>query len=123
MSTFREIEEVYLEDIIKKQKMTKSIVAESIGELMSLDREDAYFILDEKSNAVKIGISWFIEKRLRAIQSCNPNKLKIIAIIPCGDENELHCKFEDFWIHGEWFKYEGELKSYIEKLPKFVKHD
>lgn len=33
MSTHREIEEVYLEDIIKIQKSTKSIVAEHLGEI------------------------------------------------------------------------------------------
>jgi len=33
MSTHREIKEVYLEEIIKKQKQTKTIVAEKLGEL------------------------------------------------------------------------------------------
>ena len=33
MSTFREIEEVYLSDIIRRQKMSKGIVAETLGEL------------------------------------------------------------------------------------------
>ena len=33
MSTHREIEEVYLSDIIKIQKMTKSITNEPLGEM------------------------------------------------------------------------------------------
>ncbi len=39
MSTHREIEEVYLSDIIKIQKMTKSIVAEELGELQGIKRK------------------------------------------------------------------------------------
>ena len=39
MSTHREIEEVYLSDIIKIQKSTKSIVAEELGELQGKGRK------------------------------------------------------------------------------------
>ena len=39
MSTHREIEEVYLEDINKKQKMSKGIVAESLGEINKMGAE------------------------------------------------------------------------------------
>ncbi len=39
MSTRREIEEVYLSDIIRIQKMTKSIVAESLGEMNKMGEE------------------------------------------------------------------------------------
>ena len=38
MSTHREIEEVYLSDIIKIQKSTKSPVAEHLGELQGQKR-------------------------------------------------------------------------------------
>jgi hypothetical protein len=38
VSTHREIEEVYLSDIIKIQKSTKSIVAEELGELQGQNR-------------------------------------------------------------------------------------
>ena len=39
MSTHREIEEVCNADIIKKQKMTKSPVAESLGEINKMGEE------------------------------------------------------------------------------------
>ena len=39
MSTHREIEEVYLSDIIRIQKMTKSIVAEELGELQGQNKK------------------------------------------------------------------------------------
>ena len=42
MSTHREIEEVYLEDINKKQKMSKGIVAESLGEMNKMGGEMKY---------------------------------------------------------------------------------
>ena len=123
MSKWHEIREVYLNDIIKKQKMSKGITGESPGEMDGELFQDVYFILDEKNNAVKIGASWFTEKRLPAIQAHNPNKLKIIAEIFRGDEKRLHRRFENLHIHGEWFKYEGELKSFIQELPSFVNRD
>ena len=48
MSTHREIEEVYLSDIIKIQKMTKSIVAESLGEINKMGGEMKYCCEDFK---------------------------------------------------------------------------
>ena len=39
MSTHREIEEVYKDDINRKQKMSKGIVAESLGEMNKMGEE------------------------------------------------------------------------------------
>lgn len=128
MSTFREIEEVYKDDIIKKQKMVK-FTAENIGDMEGeLDQtayyhDCVYFILDAKSNAVKIGVSHSVTERMIDVQVGNPNKLKVIAVITLRDseqgdiEGELHRRFRHFRMRGEWFRYEGELKSFIENLP------
>lgn len=129
MSTHREIEEVYLSDIIKIQKMSKAFTSEPIGELMHKATQEVYFILDEKSNAVKIGASYLAEDRLRAIQTSNPNKLRVIAIISPWEmeaeniEEVIHNQFEEYCIRGEWFKYEGKLKNFIQNLPSYVNHD
>ena len=136
MSTHREIEEVYKDDIIKKSKMIGKYWSdnETLGEIVEAAAEtkhsdfswynmNVYFILDEKSNAVKIGqTARAVAIRLEDIQRCNPNKLKVIGVIPrwsgrCHEtEEKLHHRFRKLLIHGEWFKYEGRLKSYIEKL-------
>jgi len=125
MSTFREIEQVYKDDIIRKQKMIKDM-AENLGEMegeldqSSFYEDSTYFILDAKSNAVKIGkTSQTIKEKMVSIQYGNPNKLRVIAVIEREDiEEELHLKFRRLRMRGEWFRYEGELKSFIEDLPQ-----
>ena len=140
MSKLHEIREVYLEDIIKIQKMTKSIVAEPLGEVVEDELTGdqsklswcgmcTYFILDEKSNAVKIGHTrGLVVDRMVDVQVGNPNKLRIIGVIPKGDskeyaEQELHRGFKDFHMCGEWFRYNDEIKSFIRNLPKYCQQE
>jgi len=84
-----------------------------------------YFILDEKSNAVKIGhTKGPIVDRIVEIQVGNPNELRIIAVIPEWSsikhrEKRLHRKFKDLNTRGEWFRYEDEIRSFIQNLPKY----
>ena len=71
-----------------------------------------YFILDRDSNALKIGKANVVETRLGDLQIGNPNKLTVINFIPCKNEShskklerQLHNKYDDYHIRGEWFKY------------------
>ena len=73
-----------------------------------------YFILDEKSNAIKIGKANHIQERFSDLQTGNPNPLQVIYYIKCSTEQKseelektLHRKFESFRIrpNGEWFTY------------------
>ena len=93
-------------------------------------RHYIYFILDVEYGAVKIGISVNVKKRLKAIQSHNLHPLKILKTIRCeyavskipakslsrSYEQKIHEIFQDQRLTGEWFKYEGVLKEFIEKL-------
>ena len=82
-----------------------------------------YFILDEKSKAIKIGKANNIDERLSGLQTGNPNSLKLIHSITCKNEDhsfvkekQLHKKFEHLQMTGEWFKYTDELVNYIDDL-------
>ena len=75
-----------------------------------------YFLLDENSNAIKIGKSDTVSERLSTLQTGNPNPLKIVKIIECKTarqahtkEKKLHNKFKELHLKGEWFKYDKEL--------------
>jgi len=81
---------------------------------------NVYFILDKKSNAVKIGKSNNIEERISDLQTGNSNPLIVENFIECKSEEhsfefekELHKKFEHLNIRGEWFKYDSDLIDYI----------
>lgn len=70
-----------------------------------------YLIENQQNSAYKIGFSENPEKRLKALQTSNPTKLKLVATLE-GDqqlEKEFHKKFKDFRLLGEWFENKREI--------------
>lgn len=65
-----------------------------------------YFIRGLDGGPVKIGVANDPKKRLADLQRTCPVELEIIGSRP-GDtlvERELHERFADFRVHGEWFE-------------------
>jgi len=67
-----------------------------------------YIIVDE-SNRKKIGVTNDIDKRLKTLQTGNPEKLKVIwyedgLLEPTKLERHLHRQFASNRLNGEWFK-------------------
>jgi len=77
-----------------------------------------YFFYDKTRNVVKIGKSNNPQKRMEGL-SCGV-KLQILHTIPKDIEKELHNKFKHINVHGEWFKYNQEIKSYIKQAEKLL---
>lgn len=81
---------------------------------------NVYFMYCQQANAVKIGIARNLTKRLVSLQIGNPYLITPLAYIECPNkfsaielEQQLHQKFKKLNIRGEWFEFEGELKSYL----------
>lgn len=81
------------------------------------EKSFVYLILDEDSNAVKIGKANDVHQRLSDLQTGNPNFLKVISVIECESskhaeelESELHDVYKDLRKrkNGEWFYYDKE---------------
>src|SRR6185312_8235027 len=55
------------------------------------------------------------EKRLVALQTHNPSKLRILSIIEGSSEDEvkLHKKFADHKVQGEWFRPHKSILDFI----------
>lgn len=65
-----------------------------------------YLAIDQ-TGLVKIGKSSNIKEREKTLRTGNTT-LKIIAYFPLDIENELHKRFEDKHVRGEWFKLSKE---------------
>lgn len=80
-----------------------------------------YFIEEESSNNIKIGISAMHPKtRLSGLQVGNPRKLALVGLTKgtVEDEAALHTRFVAHRIRGEWFRDNPELRALIaEKCP------
>lgn len=86
-----------------------------------------YFVLCSQVNAVKIGYTTNLKARLSALQTGNPQRLKVLGWMDGGkaQESAAHQAFSDYHTGlGEWFFFENELVDYvlavIRNQPNFV---
>ena len=81
-----------------------------------------YFIQCTTTGFVKIGKSTNPKSRLKSLQCGSPTKLKLIKKIEGGIylESILHEYFKHLHRHGEWFKYDGELKRFLKDKPILI---
>lgn len=77
-----------------------------------------YFIQGENGGPIKIGVTDNIDKRLKQMQTGNPEKLILLHLTYGGRnlEEELHLKFSQYLYRGEWFNPAKEILEYIEEL-------
>ena len=79
-----------------------------------------YFIYSQVLNLVKIGVTTDIRRRFQDIQLCSPVPLRILKTVEAfhavSIESKLHKQFKDLNSHGEWFRFEDELKQYIDRI-------
>lgn len=81
------------------------------------DCAGVYFV--QSGDAIKIGTSINVRRRLVSLQTPYPPILLAVAAGGRTEEQELHRTFRHLHIHGEWFRAEPELLDYIASLdPK-----
>lgn len=73
-----------------------------------------YFI--RCGDAIKIGYTFNMARRMMDLQMCNPQALELLVAFAGGHEEEhfLHDKFADLHIRGEWFQYHQTILEYID---------
>lgn len=93
------------------------------GNKLSHEAHFVYFILNEDSYAIKIGRAKDLAKRIKALQTSSPAKLKLIKSVQVeGDkeaqklERSLHQQFNGIRLVGEWFKADENLLEYISQI-------
>lgn len=88
------------------------------------------YLIQKGYGSIKIGVSNNPEKRCQELQTGNHGSLFLIAKFPFSNrfeamamEKELHLKFNDYRLNGEWFK-KGILRRFqkrSELLPHIFK--
>jgi hypothetical protein len=77
-----------------------------------------YFIQEPITKSIKIGTTKNIKNRMSQLQTSIPFQLILLKFIK-GDfikEKELHDKFSQYRLSGEWFSENDELLDYIAKI-------
>lgn len=105
--------------IVTASKRTHSLE----GDKLAHQAHFVYFILNADSNAIKIGRAKDLSKRMQALQTSSPARLKLIKSVQVEGEVEaqvleksLHQKFWEIRLAGEWFKAEANLIEYVSQL-------
>lgn len=73
-----------------------------------------YVISQAQSDFCKVGITSDVPARIRQLQTGNPEKIIILRVIVCKDEEQakalekaFHERYADFKAQGEWFAVNG----------------
>lgn len=77
-----------------------------------------YFVAG--GDRIKIGLTGDLKRRLDDLRMCSPLPLDVLVTIP-GDlnvEQYLHRRFAALRSHGEWFRAENPLLSFITDLKR-----
>ena len=93
---------------MKKKKKNKKPRPKKISEV--------YIMQDTMTTNIKIGVTTKLYIRKWNLSAGN-HKLVVLKRFPGKGydfEQSLHQRFEDYRIKGEWYRFEGELKAYIE---------
>lgn len=87
-----------------------------LGEGLKPPRTRVYFI--RSGNAVKIGVSDNVGKRIEQLKTSTHRKLRLVGLADggIGLEKELHTRFAAYRIRGEWFKWCQEISEYVADL-------
>jgi len=112
-------------DMRKLDSQLRDYLEHQIAELTSIPQEweldpkhecHIYFI--RSLDSVKIGYSKNPSIRLSALQTANPNKLEMIYSFPSFQQTEdkIHNDLRKHHVYLEWFKYNDEVKQYIEDI-------
>lgn len=99
--------------------LTKVDYSNLMAVIADIDKHGFIYIVGY-SEFLKIGFTTNVRKRLSAIQSSLPIVLTTYCIFAGSLEQEqnLHIKFAEFKLRGEWFRQSPDLMTYIAELQQ-----
>lgn len=78
-------------------------------------RKWVYFILDTRTQLIKIGWAYDVPERLNQLQTGSGGKLVLMGVVPGGEsvESSYHHAWRGAHVRGEWFTADSRLVRYI----------
>ena len=80
-----------------------------------------YCIRQQVTNYLKIGKSENPQRRLKELQTGSPTTLTLLHSIEGDFESELHQKFREFNLNGEWFEWHDDIIFRFKCLENEIK--
>ncbi|MEQ8673448.1 MAG: GIY-YIG nuclease family protein [Aggregatilineales bacterium] len=107
------------EDLMERLRLPEyAYVGEGSGSTQSTFTEYVYFIQQGDNGPIKIGYSAEPEKRLQTLSTASPYPLRILKTLKGGKalEQELHTRFANHQLEGEWFAPDDDLMDFISEI-------
>ena len=80
-----------------------------------------YFVRHPKTKLIKIGKTIDVESRIKSLECGSGGKLHILAVLNGNKERELHKKFSNSRVHGEWFSDKDKvITNYIDSALEVI---
>ena len=78
-------------------------------------RKRGFIYVIRAGERVKVGFSRNVERRLREMQTHSPDDLELVLAVAGSPvlEHELHARFGDLSLRGEWFRYEQPIRDFV----------
>ena len=98
---------------------TLKSMSRGLGE-ESEPRLGCVYFIEGPGRAIKIGYARNLTKRLAALQTSSPVRLRVLATVPGGSrlEREYHRQFAVYALHGEWFRDNHLIRREVARLQK-----
>jgi hypothetical protein len=98
----------------------KAALASIRQELAHMATVAVYFAQDEFRREIKIGFSTQVQYRLNLLGYAGFTRVTLLGWVPGGPkvEREMHAKFAQFALGGEWFEPAPELLAFIEESTR-----
>lgn len=85
-----------------------------------MEKNYIYILKQENSNIIKIGVTNDIKKRLKSVQTGNPNKIRVYHYEERNNAYEIEAflkrKFVEYKREGEWYENLNPLSVRVEIL-------
>ena len=82
-----------------------------------------YFIQELASRHIKIGCTINPSRRIRSLYLTIPGNIQVLGIFPGSVylEKDLHFRFRELRVKGEWFKESDKIYNEILKFKNLIK--
>ena len=106
------------EELIERLRLPEYAYVGEGGNAQSTLTEYVYFIQQGDNGPIKIGYSAEPEKRLQTLSTASPYPLRILKTLKGGKslEQELHIRFADHQLEGEWFAPDDDLLDFMNDI-------
>lgn len=81
-------------------------------------RKGFVYFVREENGPIKIGWGQNPQRRMAGMQTGNPRRLVLLGCMPATrkEERQLHARFADLRLAGEWFQPHEDILAFVETL-------